>query len=147
MTHFMKDEGWSGIDIQLKRRSNLIPNLMETVKGYMQHEKEVLTEVTELRNLAKSAATPGERIKAESALAHEIKSTVEGAEQGNLPELPADRKNDRARIKHYIDQIQADKVDISRCLKTARERPPRSNFEQPDFSIKKFTGSSNNTGR
>jgi LemA protein len=43
-------EGWSGIDVQLKRRHNLIPNLVETVKGYMKHEEGVLTKVTELRN-------------------------------------------------------------------------------------------------
>ena len=64
----LKDEAWSGIDVQLKRRSNLIPNLLETVKGYMKHEKEVLTEVTELRSRAGSAKAPTDRIKAEAAL-------------------------------------------------------------------------------
>lgn len=45
----MSEEGWSGIDVQLKRRANLIPNLVETVKGYASHEREALERVTELR--------------------------------------------------------------------------------------------------
>ena len=45
----MVGEGWSGIDVQLKRRADLIPNLLESVKGYMSHEKGVLEEVTSLR--------------------------------------------------------------------------------------------------
>jgi LemA protein len=43
------EEGWSGIDVQLKRRANLIPNLLEAVKGYMGHERGVLEDVTEMR--------------------------------------------------------------------------------------------------
>ncbi len=43
----MVEEGWSGIDVQLKRRANLVPNLLETVKGYMVHERELLARVTE----------------------------------------------------------------------------------------------------
>jgi len=49
------EEGWSGIDVQLKRRSNLIPNLVETVKGYMGHERDLLTKVTELRTQSMQA--------------------------------------------------------------------------------------------
>lgn len=45
----MVQEGWSGIDVQLKRRGNLIPNIVDTVKGYMQHERELFSKVTELR--------------------------------------------------------------------------------------------------
>ena len=55
----MVEEGWSGIDVQLKRRSDLIPNLVETVKGYAAHEKSSLEAVTELRTAA-SRVSPGD---------------------------------------------------------------------------------------
>jgi LemA protein len=50
----VKEEAWSGIDVQLKRRADLIPNLIETVKGYAAHEKGTLEEIVELRNKAQS---------------------------------------------------------------------------------------------
>ena len=50
----MKEEAWSGIDVQLKRRTDLIPNLIETVKGYAAHEKGTLENVVELRNRAQA---------------------------------------------------------------------------------------------
>jgi LemA protein len=53
------DEGWSGIETQLKRRSNLIPNLVETVKGYATHEREALEAVTSLRNQTMSISGGG----------------------------------------------------------------------------------------
>lgn len=66
----MVREGWSGIDVQLKRRTDLIPNLMETVKGYMTHERETLDAVVNARAKATSAATAGPeaRAKAEGEL-------------------------------------------------------------------------------
>jgi LemA protein len=66
----MVREGWSGIDVQLKRRTDLIPNLMETVKGYMAHERETLDAVVNARAKATSAATAGPeaRAKAEGEL-------------------------------------------------------------------------------
>jgi LemA protein len=51
------DEGWSGIAVQLKRRHDLIPNLVNTVKGFATHEKSVFVEVTELRNVSASASS------------------------------------------------------------------------------------------
>ncbi|MCO6186911.1 LemA family protein [Rhizobium sp. L1K21] len=53
----MAEEAWSGIDVQLKRRADLIPNLIETVKGYASHEKSTLEEVVELRNKAQGVPT------------------------------------------------------------------------------------------
>ena len=61
-------EGWSGIDVQLKRRNDLIPNLIETVKGYMGHERGVLDEVTELRAKSQAAQGVGDKARAEGAL-------------------------------------------------------------------------------
>jgi LemA protein len=59
---------WSQIDVQLKRRHDLIPNLVETAKGYMVHERQTLESVTEARSRAMSAQTVGEKSRAEGAL-------------------------------------------------------------------------------
>ncbi len=59
---------WAQIDVQLKRRYDLIPNLMETVKGYMKHERETLEAVVKARNLATQAGSPGEASSAEQGL-------------------------------------------------------------------------------
>lgn len=80
-------EGWSDIDVQLKRRYDLIPNLMETVKGYMQHEDRVLTQVTEARTLAMKAENADTRAQAENALTGALKSLFAVAE--NYPDLKA----------------------------------------------------------
>jgi LemA protein len=66
----LKEEGWSGIDVQLKRRTDLIPNLMETVKGYMGHERDTLEAVTKARADATAGANagPAERSALEGAL-------------------------------------------------------------------------------
>ncbi len=85
------NEGWSGIEIQLKRRSSLIPNLLETVKGYMQHEKGVLEEVTKLRSNVQRLA-PGDvknRIEAETGLSGALGKLFMVAE--NYPELKANK--------------------------------------------------------
>ncbi len=66
------EEGWSGINVQLKRRANLIPNLIETVKGYMGHERDVLTKVTELRSRTMGAGAPGEKGALEGALSQAL---------------------------------------------------------------------------
>ena len=62
------DEAWSGIDVQLKRRHDLIPNLVETVKGYATHEREVFENVSAARSAAISATGPAEAGRAEGAL-------------------------------------------------------------------------------
>jgi LemA protein len=66
----LTQEGWSGIDVQLKRRTDLIPNLMEAVKGYMGHERETLEAVTAARTAAMAAqnGTPEQRAQAEGIL-------------------------------------------------------------------------------
>jgi LemA protein len=82
---------WAQIDVQLKRRFDLIPNLMETVKGYMKHERETLEAVTNARNLAQQAsdAGAGERGKAEGLLGAALGRLLAVAE--NYPDLKQTR--------------------------------------------------------
>lgn len=80
-------EAWSGIDVQLKRRVDLIPNLVETVKGYAQHEKEVFDAVTKARSAIMSANTPKEALEANNQLSGALKSLFAVAEA--YPELKA----------------------------------------------------------
>jgi LemA protein len=85
----MADEAWSGIDVQLKRRSELVPNLVETVKGYAAHERGVLAEVTEKRGAA-GALPSGDvaaRAQAEGALTLALGRLMAVAE--NYPDLKA----------------------------------------------------------
>lgn len=81
------EEGWSDIDVQLKRRYDLIPNLVETVKGYMQHEAGTLEKVTEARTKAMGAQTVGEHAQAENMLTGALKSLFAVAE--SYPNLKA----------------------------------------------------------
>jgi LemA protein len=83
------DNSWAQIDVQLKRRADLIPNLMETVKGYMKHEKEVLENVTKARSSLMNAKTPQENIDADNMLSGALKSLFAVAE--NYPDLKANQ--------------------------------------------------------
>jgi LemA protein len=83
----MVREGWSGVEVQLKRRANLIPNLVETVKGYMGHERGVLEEVTRLRNHSLASQGPEEKGRTESRLSGVLGNIFALAE--NYPELKA----------------------------------------------------------
>ncbi|OGE29743.1 hypothetical protein A2867_02995 [Candidatus Daviesbacteria bacterium RIFCSPHIGHO2_01_FULL_40_11] len=80
-------EAWSQIDVQLKRRSSLIPNLIETVKGYAKHEKGVLEEVTKARTALMGAKNPHEAAEADNMLTGALKSLFAVAE--NYPQLRA----------------------------------------------------------
>src|SRR3989338_10465476 len=73
-------ESWSDIDVQLKRRYDLIPNLVEAVRGYMTHERETLQKVTEARTAAMGAKTMAEQAKAENMLTEALKSIFAVAE-------------------------------------------------------------------
>ncbi|MFQ5785591.1 MAG: LemA family protein [Alphaproteobacteria bacterium] len=99
-------EGWSGIDVQLKRRANLIPNLIETVKGYIGHERTLLEEVTALRSRSMAAASPGERGPLEGALTGLLGRLFAVAEA--YPELKADRTflELQSEIAETEDQVQ-----------------------------------------
>jgi len=80
-------EAWSDIDVQLKRRYDLIPNLVETVKGYMTHEKTVFEKVTEARTKAMGANTKEEKLGAENILSGTLKTLFAVSE--NYPDLKA----------------------------------------------------------
>lgn len=81
------DNGWAQIDVQLKRRYDLIPNLVETVKGYAAHEKEVLTRVTDMRSRAMGAQSPKEAAEANNMLTDTLKTLFAVVE--NYPQLKA----------------------------------------------------------
>ncbi|MFA5232319.1 MAG: LemA family protein [Candidatus Paceibacterota bacterium] len=80
-------EAWSDIDVQLKRRYDLIPNLVETVKGYAGHERETFEKVTQARNMAMNAQGIKEKGEAENMLSQTLKSIFALSE--NYPELKA----------------------------------------------------------
>jgi len=79
---------WSQIDVQLKRRHDLIPNLVETAKGYMKHERGTLEAITNARSKAMAAGSVGEKASAENALSGAIGQFYVVVE--NYPELKAD---------------------------------------------------------
>jgi LemA protein len=81
------DNAWAQIDVQLKRRTDLIPNLIETVKGYAKHEKDVFLKVTEARASLMQAGTVAEKSKANNMLSDTLKSLFAVSE--NYPQLKA----------------------------------------------------------
>ena len=83
------DNAWSQIDVQLKRRHDLIPNLMETAKGYMKHERETFEAITQARSQAMGAKTVGEAAKAEGALGEALSKFMLVVE--NYPDLKANQ--------------------------------------------------------
>jgi LemA protein len=105
----MVAEGWSGIDVQLKRRNDLIPNLIETVKGYMGHERSVLEQVTELRAKSLQAAGVGDKARAEGALGAALANLFAVAE--NYPDLKASQ--------NFIE-LQKSLADIEDQIQLAR---------------------------
>jgi LemA protein len=102
----MVEEGWSGIEIQLKRRSNLIPNLLETVKGYMGHERELLSKVTELRSQSMKERAVGEKARLEEKLSRSLANVFAVAE--GYPDLKANQNFSelQAELSEIEDQIQ-----------------------------------------
>jgi len=84
------DSSWSDIDVQLKRRHDLIPNLVETVKGYAAHEKGTFENIAKFRSQAMQAATPADKAAAENQLTGALKSLFAVAE--NYPQLQASQE-------------------------------------------------------
>jgi LemA protein len=103
------DEAWSDIEVQLKRRYDLIPNLVNTVKGYTQQESSVLENVTRLRNAAMNAQSPQERAKDENMLSGALKSLFAVAEA--YPDLKSNQN---------FMQLQSDLTDTEDKIQAAR---------------------------
>jgi LemA protein len=99
-------EGWSGIDVQLKRRRNLVPSLVEAVKGYAQHEQRALQQVTELRTAAEAPQDLRSAANTENALTDQLKGLFALAEA--YPDLKADRnfRQLMTQLADIEDQIQ-----------------------------------------
>lgn len=102
-------EAWADIDVQLKRRYDLIPNLVETVKGYATHEESVFAKVTEARAKALSAQGPAEKGQAENMLTESLKSVFAVAEA--YPQL---------RAVESFNQLQIELSDTENKIQAAR---------------------------
>ncbi|HTS57845.1 MAG TPA: LemA family protein [Terriglobales bacterium] len=100
------DSAWSDIDVQLERRHDLIPNLVETVKGYAPHEKTTFENIRKYRSQAIAATTPADRAQAENQLTGAVKSLLAVAE--GYPELKANQefRELQASLNQTEDGIQ-----------------------------------------
>ncbi len=103
-------EAWSGIDVQLKRRASLVPNLVETVKGYAAHERETLEAVTAARAQLDRAGTPAEAAQANNQLTQTLRSLFAVAE--NYPNLKAN--------ENFLD-LQRQLTDLEEKIAFARQ--------------------------
>ena len=121
------DNAWADIDVQLKRRYDLIPNLVETVKGYAAHEKDTLEGVINARNRAMTATTPGEKAGAENMLSGALKSLFALAEA--YPQLRAiesftSLQNSLSEIEDTVQNARRYYNAVVRDLNTKIEQFP-----------------------
>lgn len=124
-------EAWSDITVQLKRRADLIPNLVETVKGYASHEKQVFEDVAAARSAILSAKGPAETAKVENQFQQTMKSLFAVAE--NYPQLQATQNFQelQAQLVDTEDKIQASRRfynGVVRDFNTKRKTFPTSVF-------------------
>lgn len=133
-------EALSGIDVQLKRRADLIPNLVETVKGYAKHEKEVFENVTKARSALMSAETPREKAEGDNMLTGALKSLFAVAEA--YPQLQAN--TNFQDLQRQLEDTE-DKVAYSRQFYNsnvmdynAKLQMFPSNFVAQMFAFKPF---------
>jgi LemA protein len=123
------DESWSGIDVQLKRRHDLVPNLVETVKGYATHEQQVFERTTQARAAAMAADNPAASAKAEGQLSAALTDLRAVAE--NYPEL---------RATENFQQLSRNLSEIEDEIQAAR-RIYNSNVRNYNNSIQVFPNS------
>ncbi|HVY68258.1 MAG TPA: LemA family protein [Patescibacteria group bacterium] len=122
------DEAWSDIEVQLKRRYDLIPNLVQTVKGYASHEAGVFEKVTAARSAAMNAGGLDDKLAKENALSGTLKSLFAVAE--NYPELKANQ--------NFL-QLQGDLTDTEDKIQAAR-RFYNGNVRDYNTKIQQFPG-------
>jgi LemA protein len=103
------DNAWSDIDVQLKRRHDLIPNLVETVKGYATHEKSTFEDIAKFRSMAMQATAPADKAAAENQLTGALKSLFAVAE--NYPDLKASAE---------FTQLQGSLNEVEDTIQNAR---------------------------
>ncbi|WP_416200504.1 MAG: LemA family protein [Thermocaproicibacter melissae] len=103
------DNSWSQVYVQLQKRFDLIPNLVETVKGYAAHEKSTLEEVTKMRSAAMNAKTPEEVMEKNNALSRAIVNLFATAE--NYPDLKANQNF--IDLQHQLQDVET-KIAVSR---------------------------------
>jgi LemA protein len=123
------DESWSGIDVQLKRRHDLVPNLVETVKGYAEHESQVFEKTSQARAEAMSAQGVGETAKAEEKLTGALTDLRAVAE--NYPTLRA--TENFQQLSRNLSELE-DEIQASR-------RIYNSNVQSYNTTIEQFPGS------
>jgi len=121
------EQAWSDVDVQLKRRYDLIPNLVETVKGYASHEKETFEKVVQARNQAMNASSPEDKAQAENFLQSTLKSLFALAEA--YPELKAnqnflDLQDELSNIEEQIQLSRRYYNAVVRDLNTKIETVP-----------------------
>lgn len=119
-------EAWSDIDVQLKRRYDLIPNLIETVKGYANHEQQTLQNVTEARTKAMGAQNLEEQAQAENMLTGALKSLFAVSE--NYPDLKAN--------ENFLE-LQRELTDTENKIQSAR-RFYNTNVRDLNISVESF---------
>jgi LemA protein len=123
------DESWSGIDVQLKRRHDLVPNLVETVKGYAEHESATFEKATKARAEAMQASSVADTAKAESALT------------GALTELRAVAENyPTLRATENFQQLSRNLSELEDEIQASR-RIYNSNVQSYNTDIEQFPGS------
>lgn len=120
------EESWSDIEVQMKRRYDLIPNVVETIKGYAAHEKGVLENVTKARTQAMGANSNTERAEAENILSSTLKTLFAVAE--NYPDLKANA--------NFLD-LQRELADTENKIQSAR-RFYNSNVRDYNIAIESF---------
>ena len=133
------EQAWSDVDVQLKRRYDLVPNLVETVKGYASHEKDTFEKVVQARNMEMQATSPEDKAKAENFLQSTLKSLFALAEA--YPDLKANQnfiqlQTELANIEEQIQLSRRYYNAVVRDLNTKVESVP-SNIVANMFNFQK----------